>query len=169
MKYKTKIIKRGFLDSIILSFIRKIEKNNKRIRINLLRKQRWIEWQLILEQMQWSNEYIFGGYSPCKCQQNSGDNWVYDDTQSSFLFSQTHNEIYSLKKDQKNKAICCNSGYGPTYGYFDLYISFGFKEGYSQLGNSYQWDKFENKNSTHLFGQNDPKIIECEIFELKFI
>ncbi|CAD8119489.1 unnamed protein product [Paramecium primaurelia] len=114
--------------------------------------------------------YIFGGYSPCQWQCNL-NSYVQDDTLSSFLFSQTHDQIYSLKQDLKSRAIYCNSGYGPTFGGgHDIYINaHDFKEGSSNLGYSYQWDKYENKRSTHLFGQDKPNISECEIFELKFV
>ncbi|CAD8118081.1 unnamed protein product [Paramecium primaurelia] len=113
--------------------------------------------------------YIFGGYSPCQWQQNK-NNYVQDDTLSSFLFSQTHDQIYPLKQDQKCHAIYCNSGYGPTFGGgHDIQITSDFKDGYSKLGHSYQWDKYENKYSTNLFGQDKPNISECEIFELKFV
>ncbi|CAD8153683.1 unnamed protein product [Paramecium pentaurelia] len=114
------------------------------------------------------NGYIFGGYSSCQWQQNKS--YVQDDTLSSFLFSQTHDQIYPLKQDQKQYAIYCSSGSGPRFGCgHDIYIAADFKDGYSNLGHSYQWDKYENNQSTHLFGQDKPNISECEIFELKFV
>ncbi|CAD8130682.1 unnamed protein product [Paramecium sonneborni] len=109
------------------------------------------------------NGYIFGAYSPCQWQQNLR-NYVQDDTLSSFLFSQTQDQIYPLIQDRKQYAIYCNSGYGPTFGGgHDLHINANFKDGHQSLGHTY-----ENKSS-NLFGQDKPNISECEIFELKFI
>ncbi|CAD8191491.1 unnamed protein product [Paramecium octaurelia] len=104
---------------------------------------------------------IFGGYSPYQWQQNPGD-YVQVDTLSLFLFSQTHGQIYPLKQDSKY-SIYCNSGYGPTFGSgHEIIITSDFKGGYSNLGYAYQWDKYQNKNSTHLFGQDTPNITKCK-------
>ncbi|CAD8213818.1 unnamed protein product [Paramecium octaurelia] len=112
--------------------------------------------------------YIFGGYSPCQWQQNLGS-YVQDDTLSSFLFSQTHGQIYPLRQDRKY-SIYSSSGYGPTFGNgHDIYIASDFKDGYSNLGYAYQWDQYQNQKSSHLFGQDKPNITECEIYELKLI
>ncbi|CAD8177437.1 unnamed protein product [Paramecium octaurelia] len=114
--------------------------------------------------------HIFGGYSPCKWQQNLNNN-VQDDTLSSFIFSQTHDQIYSLKLENKQNAISSWSSHGPRFGGgCDLAInSNDLQDGYSKLGHSYQWDKYQNSSSTHLFGQDKPQITECEIFELNFL
>ncbi|CAD8214094.1 unnamed protein product [Paramecium octaurelia] len=112
--------------------------------------------------------YIFGGYSPCRWQNNTS--YVQDDTLSSFIFSQTHDSIYPLILDKKKYAIYCNSGYGPCFGDgHDICINSDFKDGYSNIGNSYKLDKYDNKKSTHIFGQEKSNITECEIFEIKFI
>ncbi|CAD8131027.1 unnamed protein product [Paramecium sonneborni] len=111
--------------------------------------------------------YIFGGYSPY--QWLSDKSWVQDDSLSSFLFSQTHDQIYPLKQEQKQYAICCNSGFGPAFGGgSDRYINSDFKSGNSKLGDSYEWNKQQKEAYNHLFGQDKP-ILECEIFELKFM
>ncbi|CAD8130993.1 unnamed protein product [Paramecium sonneborni] len=112
------------------------------------------------------SEYIFGGYSPCQQQKNQG--YVQDDTLSSFLFSQTHSQIYPLKQDRKQCAICCQSFCGPTFGGgHDLLINSDFKSNCSNLGNSYECNQQGDK-ATYLSGQ-DKSIKECEIFELKFL
>ncbi|CAD8144083.1 unnamed protein product [Paramecium octaurelia] len=112
---------------------------------------------------------IFGEYTPCKWNYNL-NSYVQDDTLSSFLFSQTHDEIYPLKLQSKAQAIYCNSTCGPTFGGgHDLYIGSDFQGGSSNFGHSY-WceDQYFAKN-THLFGQSTPNIEECEIFEVLFV
>ncbi|CAD8205163.1 unnamed protein product [Paramecium octaurelia] len=113
--------------------------------------------------------YIFGGYTPCKWNYNL-NSYVQDDTLSSFLFSQTHDEIYPVKRDQQAYAIHCNQTYGPIFGAgHDLCIGSDFQSGSSNFGHSY-WceDQYVAKN-THLFGQSTPNVEECEIFEVLFI
>ncbi|CAD8185149.1 unnamed protein product [Paramecium octaurelia] len=116
------------------------------------------------------SDYIFGAYSPCKWVSNL-NTYVQDDTLSSFIFSQTHNQIYPLKQDRKQYAIYCKSGYGPTFGGgSDFYINANFSDGYSNLGHSYQFDQYKNESEDpHLFGQNKPEIKECEIYQISFI
>ncbi|CAD8215521.1 unnamed protein product [Paramecium octaurelia] len=118
-----------------------------------------------------SSGYIFGGYSPCSWHQSKG--FVQDDTLSSFLFSQTHNQIYPLKQDKKQYAIWCGQSYGPCFGnngngQHDIVVCDDFQRGYSLLGSAYLWDKYEDKRSSHLYGQESPNLTECEIFELQF-
>ncbi|CAD8125460.1 unnamed protein product [Paramecium sonneborni] len=111
---------------------------------------------------------IFGGFSLCQWQLNEGT-YVQDNTISSFLFSQTHNQIYPLKEANKQYAIYCNQTYGAVFGGgHDIYIRQDFNGGYSNLGHSYQWDQYQNVKSTHLFGQQTPNIVECEIFQVIF-
>ncbi|CAD8215267.1 unnamed protein product [Paramecium octaurelia] len=116
------------------------------------------------------SDYIFGAYSPCKWVSNL-NNYVQDDTLSSFIFSQTHNQVYPLKQDGKQYAIYCNSGYGPTFGFgHDFYININFSDGYCRLGYSYQFDQHKNQSDDpHLYGQNKPEIKECDIYQIKFI
>ncbi|CAD8105632.1 unnamed protein product [Paramecium sonneborni] len=114
--------------------------------------------------------YIFGAFSPCQWQLMSGS-YFQDNALSSFLFSQTHDQIYPLKEANKQHSIYCNqSSYGPTFGGgHDLYISADFNGGYSSLGHSYQCNQYQIANtSTHLFGQSTPNIAECEILMLTF-
>ncbi|CAD8201885.1 unnamed protein product [Paramecium pentaurelia] len=110
--------------------------------------------------------YIFGGFSPCQWNQNL-NNYVQDNTMSSFLFSQTHDQIYPLKDANKQNAIYCHQSYVPYFGSGDIYIAADFQNGSSNLGNSYQCDQYQitNKN-THLFGQTTPNIVECEIYQV---
>ncbi|CAD8201871.1 unnamed protein product [Paramecium pentaurelia] len=110
--------------------------------------------------------YIFGGFSPCQWNQNL-NSYVQDNTMSSFLFSQTHDQIYPLKDANKQNAIYCHQSYGPYFGSGDIYIGADFQNGSSNLGNSYQCDQYQitNKN-THLFGQTTPNIADCEIYQV---
>ncbi|CAD8204427.1 unnamed protein product [Paramecium octaurelia] len=103
------------------------------------------------------NDYIFGAYSPCKWVSNL-NNYVQDDTLSSFIFSQTHNQICPLNQ-------------GPAFGSgHDFYIGVNFSDGYCKLGNSYEFDKYQNQSENpHLFGQIKPEIKECEIYQAQFI
>ncbi|CAD8185151.1 unnamed protein product [Paramecium octaurelia] len=116
------------------------------------------------------SDYIFGAYSPCKWVNNL-NTYVQDDTLSSFIFSQTHNQIYPLKQDRKQYAIYSYSGVGPTFGGgYDFWISGNFSDGYCKLGHSYQFDQYKNQSEDpHLFGQNKPEIKECEIYQISFI
>ncbi|CAD8126869.1 unnamed protein product [Paramecium sonneborni] len=113
---------------------------------------------------------IFGGFSPCQWQLNL-NNYVQDNSLSSFLFSQTHDQIYPLKEAHKQYAIYCNSTHIPCFGYNgDLYIYQDLNQGHSTLGISYQWDQYQNLNpkSSHLYGQITPNIQECEIYQVIF-
>ncbi|CAD8207583.1 unnamed protein product [Paramecium pentaurelia] len=117
-------------------------------------------------------DYIFGAYSPCKWESNSSNKYVEDNTLSSFIFSQTHDQVYPLKQDQKQYAIYCFSKYyGPVFGDgHDICISGNFTDGCSRLGHSYQFSQYKNKNDDpYLFGQNKPEIKECEIYQLQFV
>ncbi|CAD8129220.1 unnamed protein product [Paramecium sonneborni] len=107
--------------------------------------------------------YIFGGYSPCQWQKDKG--WVQDDILSYFCFHKRMIKSILSNKIQNNMLL-------NVYLVMDLcmeVVGTQFKEGSSNLGLSYQWDKYENKQSNHLFGQAKPNVTECEIFELKFI
>ncbi|CAD8119047.1 unnamed protein product [Paramecium primaurelia] len=111
---------------------------------------------------------VFGGYSPCVWQHHSG-NYVQDDSLTSFLFSQKHDQIYPLIKNRKQYAIRCNSSHGPKFGYaHDISIYSDFKSGYSRIGDTYQCNNYEDKQSSHLFGQDKPNIIECQVYEFIF-
>ncbi|CAD8128828.1 unnamed protein product [Paramecium sonneborni] len=110
---------------------------------------------------------IFGGYSPCQWLEKQ-NGYVQDQTLSSFLFSQTHNQFYQLKEANKAHAIYRHQSYGPSFGNgYDIYIGSDFTSGSSSLGTAYQIDKYEIQDTTiHLFGQSTPNLEECEILEL---
>ncbi|CAD8194026.1 unnamed protein product [Paramecium pentaurelia] len=116
------------------------------------------------------SDYIFGAYSPCKWESCNGK-YIEDNTLSSFIFSQTHDQVYPLKQDQKQYAIYCYSGNGPRFGQgYDIYIQGDFNDGNSRLGCSYQFNQYKGGNDDpYLFGQNKPEIKECEIYELQFV
>ncbi|CAD8129773.1 unnamed protein product [Paramecium sonneborni] len=63
---------------------------------------------------------IFGGFSPCKWQYYQG--YVQDNTLSSFLFSQTHDQIYPLKEANKAQAIYSNQSYGAYFWRWQRYM-----------------------------------------------
>ncbi|CAK59323.1 unnamed protein product (macronuclear) [Paramecium tetraurelia] len=117
-----------------------------------------------------SSQYIFGAYTPLKwIKQVANYQYIQDDSCSSLIFSQTHDQIYSLKQESKSLAICFSSGYPIAFGGgHDISINSDFQTGYSNLGFSYQWEQYKNVKSNHLFGQDQPKIQECEVFELIF-
>ncbi|CAD8126866.1 unnamed protein product [Paramecium sonneborni] len=110
---------------------------------------------------------IFGAYSPCQWLQNK-NSYVQDDTLSSFLFTQTHNQFYPLIEANKANAIYSHSSYGPTFGSnHDLYIGTDFQSGSSNIGGTYKVDQYNIADKTiHLYGQATPNLEECEIFEL---
>ncbi|CAD8138242.1 unnamed protein product [Paramecium pentaurelia] len=111
---------------------------------------------------------IFGSYISCKVNQDL-NNWQSDESLSSFIFSYTHNEIYPLKQSQKQHAILCQPiSYAVWIGMSgNIGICNDFINGQSYLGSSYEWDKFENQRSSHLFGGDSPNIEECEVYELQ--
>ncbi|CAD8192871.1 unnamed protein product [Paramecium octaurelia] len=113
--------------------------------------------------------YIFGAFSPCQWI-SGGGSYVQDNKLSSFIFSQTQDQIYPIKDAQKGNAIYCNQSYGPIFGGgHDLYFQPDFQNGSSSLGHSYSCDQYQISNrNTHLFGQSNPNIAECEIFMLTF-
>ncbi|CAD8125270.1 unnamed protein product [Paramecium sonneborni] len=108
---------------------------------------------------------IFGGYSCQWLQKQNG--YVQFDTLSSFLFSQTHNQFYSLKEANKAHAIYRPSSYNPSFGNgYDIYIGSDFTNGSSSLGTAYQIDKYDiQDHTTHLFGQSTPNLEEYEILK----
>ncbi|CAD8213641.1 unnamed protein product [Paramecium pentaurelia] len=118
------------------------------------------------------SEFIFGGYTPCKQIKNDGGQWITDDTLTSFIFSQTKNQIYHLKPDRKQYAMWHQTTYGPVFGTQngnDIQITKDFQAGSSSLGLNYDCSQFKIENTkTHLFGQSTPNIVECEIYEIQF-
>ncbi|CAD8093546.1 unnamed protein product [Paramecium sonneborni] len=112
---------------------------------------------------------IFGAYTPIK--------WVYEDTEimdhscNSFLFSYTHKSIHQNNKGfhalnlQKYKGPCFGQKYLSID--FDLYIEGDFQKGYSNLGKAYTKESSQD-SKTHLFGQETPNIIQCQIFQIIF-
>ncbi|CAD8107063.1 unnamed protein product [Paramecium primaurelia] len=129
-------------------------------------------------------ENIFGAYSPCQWVKSQRGQYVSDETLTSFLFSQTNNQIYPIKKDFRGYAIYCCLQYGPVFGgtpllnraiyYFqnksDLHITSNFQIGSSSLGTSYAIEEKQTQPDLeiNLFGQNAQKITTYEIFQLSF-
>ncbi|CAD8200159.1 unnamed protein product [Paramecium pentaurelia] len=115
------------------------------------------------------SDHILGAYSPCIWESCCGK-YVADNTLSSFIFSQTNDQVFPLMKDTKKYAIFCHSNYGPIFGNgYDMKIGGDFKDGYSKLGNSYQYScQNYGEFEPNLFGQKKPEIKECQIYELQF-
>ncbi|CAD8169881.1 unnamed protein product [Paramecium pentaurelia] len=113
-KYKTKNYYLKILSLIIFLVIVKIKKEKNIFKVNIFRIKRWIKQFSLLELQQRKGQFtcdiqIFKWkyscqLSPCVWQHHPR-NYVQDDQLSSFLFSQTHNQIYPLKKMK----IICNS------------------------------------------------------------
>ncbi|CAD8125459.1 unnamed protein product [Paramecium sonneborni] len=114
---------------------------------------------------------VFGGYSPCLWSPTFTGKYVQDDLLSSFLFSQTHDQIYPIKYNQRDKAIYCKYDCGPCFGGgYDIKISSDFQDGSCyHLGNTYKCEQYLMNKKTHLFGQCKPQIIECEIFQINLL
>ncbi|CAG8449095.1 765_t:CDS:2 [Dentiscutata heterogama] len=67
---------------------------------------------------------IFGGYNPLTWKVIKGKK--YKETGSSFIFSlKTNEQSNSTLSRVKNKdfAICCLKGFGPSFGFLDLFVS----------------------------------------------
>ncbi|CAD8118061.1 unnamed protein product [Paramecium sonneborni] len=102
------------------------------------------------------SQYIFGGFSSCQwLKQNK--QYQVDETLSSFLFSQSYDQIYPIISSYY-AIINYDSGIG--FGCEDLRISQDFQNGSSLLGGTNQ--------KHHLFGQATPNILECEILMFTF-
>ncbi|CAD8113900.1 unnamed protein product [Paramecium primaurelia] len=179
--FSSKILSAQFLNKIITIISSKLNKqliNYQRIYLSTLDglngQSFWNKvnyQQNLLMIFKSKSGYIFGAFSPCNWISNCSGAYVQDNTLSSFIFSQTHDQIYPIKEGYQGNAIYCNKSYGPTFGGgHDLYISTDFQSGGSNLGYSYQCDQYQISNtSTHLFGQSTPNIVECEILMLTFL
>ena len=113
---------------------------------------------------------IFGGYTKCKW--NSNENWVHDDSRTSFIFS-VHNSSKHMIKHPKY-AIYCGKAHGPIFGKgYDIYISNNCNvnnNSFCNLGNSYslnntaKCDSIESKS--YLSGNVNFKVTELEVFQI---
>ncbi|CAD8095956.1 unnamed protein product [Paramecium primaurelia] len=115
------------------------------------------------------SDHILGAYSPCIWESCCGK-YVADNTLSSFIFSQTNDQVFPLMKDTKKYAIYCHQNYGPVFGNgYDMKIGGDFTDGYFNLGSSYQYSLQNHEEiKPYLFGQKKPEIKECQIYELQF-
>ncbi|CAD8114075.1 unnamed protein product [Paramecium sonneborni] len=114
-----------------------------------------------------TSQYIFGGFSPCQWIQSSRQ-YQADESLSSFLFSQTQDQIYPLLSSNFSSAIMNDDSY-ISFGYQDIKISYDFQNGSSLLGGTYQCNQYKiNNYQNHLFGQATPNIKECEILMITF-
>jgi hypothetical protein len=77
------------------------------------------------------NRYVFGGYTPLEWESRNRtvqDVYKCDDILKGFVFTlkNPHNTTakkFSLKSDQKSRAICCDLSLGPTFGVADLLVA----------------------------------------------
>ncbi|KAM3140470.1 hypothetical protein pb186bvf_007450 [Paramecium bursaria] len=114
------------------------------------------------------NGTIFGGYSPSKVDSKLC-NYVPDDSLSSFIYQYNKRQIF--KQKYKNYALYCNPQYGPSYGGgFDLCVQSN-TAGYSNLGHTYNTEGLDIPNKKfHMFGgEEKPDIVDCYIFQIKFL
>ncbi|KAM3140473.1 hypothetical protein pb186bvf_007453 [Paramecium bursaria] len=114
------------------------------------------------------NGNVFGGYSPCilDC---SIPQYLQDPSFQSFIFQYNKKQIYKLKNQQY--AVYANRDYGPTYGNgHDLTINSDFQYGStSNFGMAYDTSEYQIVDKyTHLFGDFNPKLVECKVYKIKF-
>ncbi|KAM3140476.1 hypothetical protein pb186bvf_007456 [Paramecium bursaria] len=115
------------------------------------------------------NGNVFGGYSPCilDC---SIPQYLQDPSFQSFIFQYNKKQIYKLKNQQY--AVYANRDYGPTYGNgHDLTINSDFQYGStSNFGMAYDTTNYQISDKyTHLFGDFNPKLVECKVYRIEFI
>ncbi|CAD8195350.1 unnamed protein product [Paramecium octaurelia] len=110
-------------------------------------------------------QYIFGGFTPCQCVIRSGAHQI-DEQEQSFLFSQTHDEIYPLK--EKRYTMYFNQSQ-LEFGCEDMQIQSDFQKGKSNLGYTYQFSQYGQAHArNHLFGSPEPNIMQFEAIMLTF-
>ena len=113
---------------------------------------------------------IFGGYTKSKW--SSNDNWVNDDSRSSFIFSVQHSTKHKLKHSKN--AIFSGKSHGPIFGKgYDIYISNNCNlntNSFCNLGNSYSLNNCSKSESieskTYLAGNINFKITEYEVYQI---
>ncbi|KAM3140488.1 hypothetical protein pb186bvf_007468 [Paramecium bursaria] len=113
------------------------------------------------------NGNIFGSFSPCQLNKDLSS-YVQDVTLKSFLFQYNKKEIYPLKR--KDYAIYCHSGHGPCYGQrCDVVVNGDFQAGHSNhLSENYDTSKYVIQDqSTHLFFDKTPQLVECVVYKIK--
>ncbi|CAD8150598.1 unnamed protein product [Paramecium octaurelia] len=119
----------------------------------------------LLMVFQSKSDYIFGAYSLCRWEQNP-TGYIEDNTLQSFIFSQTHDEVYPLKSDERQKAIYCNSGR------HDLRIDSNFTDGYYKLGHQFQFNQYKNLSENPYYldrisqKQKNARFMNYNLFEL---
>ena len=111
------------------------------------------------------NSFIFGGFASIKWNRKSG----YRSDPSAFLFSLTNkdNRPCKIRQTNTNYSFCCNSAFGPTFGYPDLHIcdlADTTAGSYSKLGFSYQHPQPDQGNS-YLAGSEYFQLSEIEVFK----
>jgi hypothetical protein len=125
-----------------------------------------------------TNGNIFGGFTPVKWE-SSKTHWFGDDTPfiksdtslKSFLFTlnNPHNvpaRRFVLKAEKKDKAICCDSDYGPHFN--DIYVSDNSNaktNSCTELGCSYTNDTGLD-GKTLFTGSKSFQVKEIEVFEI---
>ena len=113
---------------------------------------------------------IFGAYTKCKW--NSNNNWITDESRSSFIFS-VHNSSRHVIKHPKH-AIFSEKNNGPIFGKgYDIYISNNCNvnnNSFCNLGISYSLNNSAKSESieskSYLAGNVNFKVSEYEVFQI---
>jgi len=119
------------------------------------------------------SEFIFGGFASVEWESNS---FKYKSDPNAFIFSLTNKDNKPLKMDinpnENYRAICCNTSYGPTFGYgCDIHVSNNANttmNSYSNLGSSYKHPAygFETKKvRIFLAGSYVFQLSEIEVYK----
>jgi hypothetical protein len=91
---------------------------------------------------------IFGGFTPVEWDSRRSSYWKADDSQRSFLFTLKNPRNiparrFALKAEKKWRAIRCDSGWGPRFGYGDISVCDNCNantDSFASLGSSYTND-----------------------------
>src|SRR3990167_1197553 len=115
-----------------------------------------------------SGQYIAGGYTEVAWSSPSpiGQYISLSSESKAFLFSVNKQNIYNNK--DKRVGILCDSGWGPVFGYYDIYVKDNYKSdsNYSWLNYSYDASGVSEPRN-ELFGSEDFTIDEYEVYKLE--
>jgi hypothetical protein len=120
--------------------------------------------------------FVFGGFTPLKWDSTSRDSeWECkcksDDSLRSFLFTLKNPRNiparkFALEAEEKEKAIRCDSGWGPYFGGMAVSDNCNANtDSYTQLGIAYTNDTGLD-GETVFTGSHDFKVKEIEVFEI---
>jgi hypothetical protein len=116
------------------------------------------------------SEFIFGGFTTVSW--DSSSTWKSDP--NAFIFSLTNKDNKPIKmkvdSNEHENAICCDSEFGPTFGYdINIYNNANTTmDSYSRLGDSYkhsQYAKGTHEAETFLAGSYEFQLNEIEVYK----